>query len=674
VDERSTEGAERDGPPRGSAPDRSFHVRATSMVGLISWERGGGVLDANDVFLELVGYTREDLNAGRISWIEMTPPEYRAHDAIALAEVAEHRACKPFEKEFIRKDGTRVCVLIGGELSPGSEDRGISFVVDVTDRKRSERELRESEARFRALTEAQLRSSDEAFRLVTRATNDAIYDWDMRADVLLWNECIQTLTGFAAEEIGEQLAWWTDKLHPDDRDRVGASLQAKVDDGQELWSEEYRFRRSDGSYAEIFDRGLIVRDAAGRAQRMIGAMMDITERKQMAERLRLADRMASVGTLAAGVAHEINNPLAFVTTNLEFALRHLAAVPDPTPDLLEARRALEDASEGAKRVRHIVRDLRTFSRADEEQRGPVDVRRVLESCISMTSNEVRHRAKLVRDFRDVPPVIANEARLAQVFLNLLVNAAQSLPDGQADRHEIRIVTRVGAGRRVIVEVRDTGPGMSAAVRARIFDPFFTTKRVGEGTGLGLSICHGIITALGGEIRLDSQPDRGTVATVDLPAASEAPNPVPPVAESESDADADVGRRRGKVLIIDDEPMVAKALERSVELEHDVRTVASARQALALLAEGSTFDVILCDLMMPEMTGMDFFDELAVAAPEHRDRVVFLTGGAFTGRARDFLRLNGNPRLEKPFGAQVLLNLVRSVMGAPPSSPGGKTLP
>jgi CheY-like chemotaxis protein/two-component sensor histidine kinase len=319
--------------------------------------------------------------------------------------------------------------------------------------------------------------------------------------------------------------------------------------------------------------------------------------------------------------------------------------------------ALRDARDGADRVRIIVRDLKTFSRAQEDLRTCVDVQRVLESSLRMAWNEVRHRARLVKQYTPVPAVEANESRLGQVFLNLIVNAAQAIGEGHADKNEIRLRTRSDALGRVIVEVEDTGPGIGPEVMRRLFTPFFTTKQPGVGTGLGLSICHRIVTGLGGEIVVDSEIGRGTMFRIVLPAASN-------VAVSEESTPPPVSRvaaRRGRVLIVDDDPIVGSAVRRIVGSEHDVVTLTSAQEALARISAGERFDVVVCDLMMPVMTGVEFYEELSIKSPEHARRIVFLTGGAFTAKTRQFLDQVPNPRLDKPFEAQDLRALVSEML-------------
>jgi PAS domain S-box-containing protein len=267
----------------------------------------------------------------------------------------------------------------------------------------------------------------------------------------------------------------------------------------------------------------------------IGFVEDATERKTMEAQLHNADRMAAVGTLAAGVAHEINNPLAYCKANLDIAatrtipdvLRRLRLLEEDLPALREANlgvdlenllEMLELAREGAERVRGIVADLRTFSRSDDELQAMVDVHHVLRACINIARSEIESHAKLVCEWSDVPLVLANEARLGQVFLNLLVNAAQAIPaDADPSAHVIRVSTRADEQERVIVAVSDDGVGMDERTAARVFDPFFTTKSTG--LGLGLWICQGIVTALGGQIAVESQLGRGTTFTVTLPAKS-----------------------------------------------------------------------------------------------------------------------------------------------------------
>lgn len=290
----------------------------------------------------------------------------------------------------------------------------------------------------------------------------------------------------------------------------------------------------------------LYRDDEGKVVAIVGMSRDITEhrraeellRKDLQERLVEADRLASVGTLAAGVAHEINNPLAFVIANLDPLDRKLASLEraleflgdegqtlDPGAQALvteartnaeEAREMLRIAHEGTERIRQVVSDLRTFSREDAEHRALIDVRWILDSAINLAKNEITRRARLIRDYADVPPIEANAARLGQVFLNLLVNASQAIPEGDVEGNEVRIRTGSHADGRLLVEISDTGAGIPDDIARHIFEPFFTTKSSGTGMGLGLWICHSIVTSMGGEINVDSVVGRGTTFRLALP--------------------------------------------------------------------------------------------------------------------------------------------------------------
>jgi signal transduction histidine kinase len=408
-----------------------------------------------------------------------------------------------------------------------------------------------------------------------------------------------------------------------------------------------------------------------------------SEHREIQARLAQTDRLTSLGTLAVGVAHEINNPLAYVLLNLGYVAEELpkllslpprtegvASVPDDPPAepiapsappsrAREVLLALDHARDGAERIRNTVRSLQTFSRPENEMRAPLQLSRLLDATLPMVANEIRHRARLVKQYEPVPDVVANEARLGQVFLNLLLNAVQALPEEHAESNEIQLLLRAPAPDRVCVEVRDNGIGIPPQIRGRIFEPFFTTKPVGIGTGLGLTICHGIVTSLGGTLSFDSEVGKGSTFRVELPAAVRTMGATA-VARVNSEAPVTPSPApRGRILVVDDEPIVCFSLERLLSTEGEVVALTSARQALAIIRGGERFDVILCDLMMPEMDAPVLYEELLRIAPTQAERMVFVTGGAFTVRAREFLESVPNPRLVKPFDVEALVELVRS---------------
>ncbi|WP_205525750.1 ATP-binding protein [Pyxidicoccus trucidator] len=398
--------------------------------------------------------------------------------------------------------------------------------------------------------------------------------------------------------------------------------------------------------------------SAGGEPFLVAIIRDVTDRKHLESQLLVAERMASVGTLAAGVAHEINNPLAYVSSNLSYLRERLAQPALTSEQLPELREVLAEAEEGAGRVVSIVRDLRTFARADEDRLAPVDVARVVDAALRLVRNELSHRARLVCTLEPVPRVHGNDVRLSQVLVNLLVNAMQALPERPVEENEVRVSLRTSRTGQVELEVADNGRGMPPEVRRRIFDPFFTTKAVGEGTGLGLSICLTLVQAMGGRIEVSSIPERGSSFRVVLPAlAAEVAAPLagakprPPLPT--------VPRRR--LLLIDDEPSVGRSVSRLVRDMYEVRAVQGGREALQLLSSGERFDAILCDLMMPGMTGMEFVVELERLSPELVPHTGLMTGGAFTPQAREFVGRHSRELLEKPFERERLCTFVEHLL-------------
>ncbi|MCP3136623.1 hybrid sensor histidine kinase/response regulator [Pyxidicoccus xibeiensis] len=402
---------------------------------------------------------------------------------------------------------------------------------------------------------------------------------------------------------------------------------------------------------------LLAREHSGRLE----AEALVRERTQALvdarERLVQSEKLAMAGQLAAGVGHEINNPLSYVTGNLQFALEqleHALHKPGDTAALQDALEALQEAKEGAERIRVTVRDLQTFARADEPHLSPVDVHAALEFGLSMAMPQLRYRAQVERHFGSVPTVMAHEARLGQVFLQLLVNAAYAIPEGDAVHHRVILTTR-SEGPWVVVEVTDTGHGMAPEVLERAFEPFFTTRPVGTGAGLGLSTALGLVRSMRGELTAISTPGGGSTFHVRLPTTHEVALAVDP-------GTAEDAAERKRVLVVDDEPQLASVMRRILGGRHDVVLVHSGREALELLARDDAFDLIFCDLMMGDLTGMDVHAELARCQPELLHRFVFMTGGSFTERARSFLQTVPLPRIEKPFEPGTLRALVE---GAPP---------
>lgn len=402
----------------------------------------------------------------------------------------------------------------------------------------------------------------------------------------------------------------------------------------------------------------------------------VAERRRTESQLVATERMASIGTLAAAVVHEINNPLAFVISNLEMLERRLADAPE------SVRAMVHDAQLGTERMRQIARDVRVFSRGASDEMEPIRLEEVVDSAVRLAGREVGLRARLVRESDETPLVLGSPGRLGQVVLNLLLNAAQAIvPDGRK-RNEVRVRTGTTPDGKAFVEVEDTGQGIPADKLERIFAPYFTTKP--SGTGLGLPISRQIVEQHGGRLEVRSVEGVGSTFRVVLPAfvPSEAAVPIaaprptavpaeaspadPFAAEApapQEDASAAPVPRRPRVLIVDDEVRLAHTLRLLLEPEHEVEIRHSGGEALDLLLTRPDFDVILCDLHMEGLSGMELHRRLAERVPQLASRMVFMSGGAYTPEARSFVETTANPILEKPVRPAKLLEVIREELAA-----------
>jgi signal transduction histidine kinase len=412
------------------------------------------------------------------------------------------------------------------------------------------------------------------------------------------------------------------------RDRLAPGELAKV---QELLNSSQDALELDVRMKTFTGKELTVRVVARVERRnnviwrMVGAILDVTEHRQLEASVRLNDRLAAMGTIAAGVAHEINNPLTHLVASLPLVLE---AVKKHT-SLPHEVEMLEGCIEGAQRIAAIVRDLRVFSRPDESE-ADTEVGAVLTSVLNLLNLEYRHRSSIHSEVPIGLKVAAPSARLAQVLTNLIINAVQAMPANRAPAQNL--IKVVGSAERgtVTIEVSDNGSGMSAEVKARLFAPFFTTKPVGEGTGLGLSVVRSIITGLNGSIEVESAEGLGTRFIVKLPEGKRAAEPVPATSAPQANA------RPLRLLLVDDEPFLRRVTHRLLQ-PHEVVEASSADEGLSILARDQRFDVILCDLMMPGRSGTDFYRDLSARSPQLANRFLFVSGGAVTAETEAFLR-------------------------------------
>jgi PAS domain S-box-containing protein len=494
------------------------------------------------------------------------------------------------------------------------------------------------------------RESESVYRTLVETCPDGIALTAMDGTILKVNSRALEIYGVERTEDIVGLSAF-DLVAPADRERARANMQRRGA-GDNPGTVPYQMCRADGSRFPGELGASPVIDARGVPSGVVAIVRDVTERVQLESRLQQSSRMASLGTLVAGLAHEINNPLTYVLISmrrLERALPALTGISaddrDPLTDSAKA------ASHGIERIAAIVRDLRTFSHIDPAEVALCKVEQIIDDTLTLVAHQFRTRAKLVKAYGETPTIQANRGHLAQVFLNLLVNAANAIDEGDFDDNEVRIVTSADGG-FVTVEIVDSGRGIPDDIRGRLFDPFFTASPTGDGTGLGLSICAGIVKAHEGSLVVESKVGVGSTFRLRLPI--DATRGVAAARPSEPKASANTARRR--ILVVDDEPMICDAVESILSSEHDVTSVHSGRAAMATLESGR-YDLVVCDLMMRDLGGADLYRWVLDHVPELAERMLFITGATAHSSLRDFIAEHRGKLLEKPFDADELRRLV-----------------
>ncbi len=616
---------------------RYFDLYDLAPVGYCTVNEAGLIVEANLTAVTMLGMTRAQMMNRAFFRFVAEDDQAALHSLFKrVQETGDRRSA---ELRVVRNDrsGFWAHLVVSTQTTEagGSERRVV--ISDVTPRKTAEEERRQGDARYADLFS---RASDG---IILCALNGTVV------------------------EANESFA----RLHKTQPAELTGSNLAALDTGSVAFAPEHTRRMERGEVLTfevehrdreghpVFLEASLSRVLVGGLPRVLGFYRDITERKRLQAGLAQTDRLASMGMLAAGVAHEINNPLAYVLASLEGVISDLPrARTDPAsiPELIERA---ESAFEGAARIKTISRSLGAFSRVERTELQNVDVNQALSRAATMANNEIKYRAKLITHFGEIPTVQASEGRLTQVFLNLIMNAAQAIGEGHVAEHTITLRTWA-TSHDVFAEVRDTGPGMSPSTLARIFEPFFTTKAAGAGSGLGLAICKTIMTELKGDLRVESTPGQGSRFVVRLPSHQAMPLARTTAPTGLAHAEAAVAGAR--ILVVDDEPAIRRMMQRLLGTDHQVITASSGLEARRLLENDPDFDVILCDLMMPEMTGMELHAWLAGHLPALARTMVFVSGGAFTPNAAAYLESLDNFELAKPFEAAELHHLVALVLG------------
>ena len=418
----------------------------SDLMGIGIPDRFGAFVEANDELLRIVGYTREDLEAGRVRWDVMTPPEYQALDAAHIAEAAERGSCTPYEKEYIRKNGVRVPILCGYALLEGSHDLYIGFVQDLSPQKKAEAELREREQRFSVLAE-----SLPQLIWISNPAGENIY----------FNPRFSEYTGISTEEL--MGANWEDLVHPHDLGATREKWKHSLETG-EIYENEYRLRRHDGIYRIFLARGIPLRNEAGQVERWLGSCTDIHDQKLTEAALRRSEKLATAGRLAASMAHEINNPLASVVNTLYIALQDSALSA-------QTRKLLQEADQELVRVAQFTTQTLRFHRQSAAP-APVELADIMDSVLTMYSSRLRAcSVQVKREYHTSEKLLCFNSELRQVFANLIGNSIDAI--GQGGKLQVRIRTDhawdTAAARGIRVTVADTGVGIPVELRRRLLN-------------------------------------------------------------------------------------------------------------------------------------------------------------------------------------------------------------
>lgn len=522
----------------------------------------------------------------------------------------------------VREDG-RVVRLVG-------------FVQDVTERKEAERRLRESEERF---------------RLVARAANDAVWDWDIVRDAWWWSDGYGQIFGYGSDDRPRDLHSVLDRVHPDDRARVHAGLRHAIDAGFETWSDEYRYRRADGSSATVTDRGLIIRNARREPVRMIGALSDVTARKELEEQLAQTRRVSSLGRLAASIAHEFNNVLMGIQPNVEVIRRRSTS---------EVAAPVEHIIRAVRRGKRVTQEILRFTRSEEPDLKCVEVGPFVTHWAAEVRPLLGPAVALEIHVEPELHMLADALQMNQVLTNLAMNGRDAMPEGGtlSIRAELgKSFSSLGHGITtpdafVHMTCRDTGVGIAQEQLSHIFEPLYTTKK--DGTGLGLAISHQIVMRHGGYIFVESKAGAGSTFHVVIPATH------PVVAELETSSTAkDVPADR--ILLVEDDSAVAAGIRMLLESDGRLVEIVDTGNGAVPAIERFAPDVVVLDIGLPDRDGTDVYREIASRWPDLP--VLFSSGHGDAERLKGDLRNGRVGFILKPYDFDALQEALAPLLRA-----------
>jgi PAS domain S-box-containing protein len=503
--------------------------------------------------------------------------------------------------------------------------------------------------------------------IVARATNDAVRDWSVKTGSLSWPEGLPSLFGYEPIAAHCQIGFWQKNIHPDDRARISSSIHGAFAAQDENWTGEYRFRRADGNYIHVLERALILRDADAAAVRLVGSLMDITPRKQLQDQLIRSQKMEAFGQLAGGVAHDFNNFLTTILGYSDLLLQDLQLKGVFANHVAEIRSA-------AGRASALTQHLLAFSRRQPLEARIVEVNSIitnLERSLLRLIGENIHVACHLHELKDGAYVKVDPGQLNQLILNLAVNARDAMRAGGTLTLETSTTTidhgkgpacaceDFAPGEYVLINIADTGIGMSDEVKAHAFEPFFTTKDEGEGTGLGLATSYGIVRQSGGYIAIESELGKGTAVKIYFPRVAAPP---PPSYKRPASNKLPVGTET--ILVLEDDASVRHISVRLLrKLGYEVVEAANGDDAKHFISDrGGKIQLLLTDMIMPQMSGRRFADWLRQTSPD--TKIIFISGYLEESLHPHDRRDNGMFFLPKPFDSEQLATKVREVLDSP----------
>jgi two-component system, cell cycle sensor histidine kinase and response regulator CckA len=517
----------------------------------------------------------------------------------------------------------------------------------------------------RSLPKNPLPKDQDHFEIAARATNDAVRDWDVNTGMLSWPQGFKSLLGYDLATTNSEIGFWQKNVHPEDRIRIATAIRDAIVANDEHWSGEYRFRRVDGSYVHLLERALILRNNEGRAVRFVGSLMDITARKQLQDQLCRSQKMEAFGQLAGGVAHDFNNFLTTILGYSDLLLHELKLKGAIANHVAEIRSA-------AGRASALTQHLLAFSRRQPLEARTVEVNSIitnLERSLLRLIGENIHVVCHLHDLGDGAYIKVDPSQLNQLILNLAVNARDAMRSGGTltlETSTVKIdnesrpdcaVEDFAPGEYVLINMADTGVGMSDEVKAHVFEPFFTTKAEGEGTGLGLATSYGLVRQSGGYIAVESELGKGTVMKIYFPRV---PAPPPPSYKKPVSGKLPVGTET--ILVLEDDVSVRHISVRLLrKLGYEVIEAANGDDAKRLISERPPRNVqlLLTDMVMPQMSGRRFADWLGQTSPD--TKIIFISGYLEESLHPHDRRDNGMFFLPKPFDSEQLATKVREVL-------------